>query len=494
MVPTHPVSATPAAKVSLPGPEITPVLTTADPKVSDPLSEPGVAAAQPFSEVIDHKATPTNQASDPPERDPKATHPDPNPSPVDETAATQASKNPAQIPNFGDQSQVASISGTDIANGPTIPQAPVDPVLTVGSATYQYHLDPSSNLVIASQTIPAGGPAKAVAGVSIGLAASAQSVMLNGSNVPLAMPAPAVTPHPPAITFGNHVITADSSSNYVIHSQTLVPGAPAITISNTLFSLPTSPSYLLVGSSTLPLQRDDLSAAPALTLGNQIITADSASNYVLGGQTIVPGGQAVTISGTPISLAPSAAHVVIGSSTIPLVDSEPSAPAAVVINDHTVTANSASEFVVAGQTITPGAPAVTISGTPVSIPINPQRSMTIGSHVYPIHADSSGNMLVASQTVVPGGSPVVMDGETISALPDGSGIVVASDGSTTTEGLGQIINGALGRTATSATDSEDASASATGLTVTGESSRQYGKHSFGCTLIAAFLTAFTCWL
>ena len=39
---------------------------------------------------------------------------------------------------------------------------------------------------------------------------------------------------------------------------------------------------------------------------------------MVGGQTLVPGGAAITVSGTPISLAPGATRVVIGTSTVPI--------------------------------------------------------------------------------------------------------------------------------------------------------------------------------
>ena len=54
---------------------------------------------------------------------------------------------------------------------------------------------------------------------------------------------------------------------------------------------------------------------PSLTIGTNIVTADSASHYVLGSQTIIPGGPAITASGTVVSLGAEASHLVIGTRT-----------------------------------------------------------------------------------------------------------------------------------------------------------------------------------
>lgn len=215
------------------------------------------------------------------------------------------------------------------------------------------------------------------------------------------------------------------------------------------------------------------------------MTANSALQYVIHDQPLTPGAAAVTTSGTPISLAPSASIVIVGSSTMPLIGS----PIPVVVNGHTITANSAFQYIVGGQTLTPGAPAVSISGTPVSIPASAQLSMTIGTQAYPVVVNSAGDMIVASQTIMPGGSPIIVGGETISEDPKSSELVVVAGGSTTTAGLGQIIAGALGKTA-SAIGSMGANASATGLTFTGGASGQLGMRSFSCAIKAAVMAAF----
>ena len=235
-------------------------------------------------------------------------------------------------------------------------------------------------------------------------------------------------------------------------------------------------------------------ATPQFTVGGEVVTANSASQYVCHGQTLVPGGPAVTIAGSPISLAPSATQVVVGGQTVGLQRAEimglptftvqgqvltansasqyvfdgqtitPGAPAVTIsgipisvpavpkttglpsftIEGQIITANSASRYVFDGQIITPGAPAVTISGTPISISLiplqtkSPQGVFDAGTTAYPYSINSKGDVVLASQTLVPGGTPVTVGEVTVSEAPDGSDVIIVSGGTTRTQALGQL--------------------------------------------------------
>ena len=97
-------------------------------------------------------------------------------------------------------------------------------------------------------------------------------------------------------------------------------------------------------------------------------TADSSSQFVIDGQTLTPNG-VITVSGTPISLGPDGSTVVIAGSTEAL-GSNPtttSGPQLVLtLGDSSITANSNSQFVIGGQTLTPGG-TITVSGTPIQL-------------------------------------------------------------------------------------------------------------------------------
>lgn len=44
-------------------------------------------------------------------------------------------------------------------------------------------------------------------------------------------------------------------------------------------------------------------------------TANPFGDFVVGSQTLIPGGAGITISGTPVSLAPSDEDIVVGEQT-----------------------------------------------------------------------------------------------------------------------------------------------------------------------------------
>ena len=119
-----------------------------------------------------------------------------------------------------------------------------------------------------------------------------------------------------------------------------------------------------------------------LTVASQKIVLDS-SGIIIGGSTLVPGGKAVTISNTPISLLSSSGLLVVGSSTIFLPPQPAPQPThlattqVLTVGGQIFTANP-SAFPIAGTTlVSAGGPAVTISGTAVSL--GPSGVLAIGS-------------------------------------------------------------------------------------------------------------------
>lgn len=147
---------------------------------------------------------------------------------------------------------------------------------------------------------------------------------------------------------------------YLIGGQTLVPGASAITISGKIISLGSLATAVVIDDSTMigasPIAAQSI---PVITVGTQLVTADSASKYVVGGQTLTQGESAVTISGSVITFAPVPSNTVARAPVI-------------TIGTQQITADSASYFILGGQTITPGETAITISGA--VIPIVPRPS------------------------------------------------------------------------------------------------------------------------
>ena len=226
----------------------------------------------------------------------------------------------------------------------------------------------ASQFIIGSQTLSPGG-AITVAGTQISLPSGASYVLVGSSTIPLVTP-PTINSSPGILSFAGQIYTASpSNSAFVIGGQTLTPGG-AITVAGTPISLPLGSSYALVGSSTVALIGSPImtNAPKLLTFAHQTYTADSNNGaFTIGGQTITPGG-AITVSGTRISLSPSAtadAYAVIGSSTIPL---EPATSGLdlLTFGGKVYTANSFTDFVIGGQTLTPGG-VITVDGTRISL-------------------------------------------------------------------------------------------------------------------------------
>ena len=226
-------------------------------------------------------------------------------------------------------------AGSSIFTLPANPtKPPALPALSLGSQV----ITPNSenHYVIESQTLVPGSP------VTLSSGSAATPVMLQTTNshtvlivgsststLAAAAAAAAVTTavaaagHPQPFTIGSQVITANSRNQYVVGSQTLAPGS-RITIGSggvatpILLQTTNGDTLLIVGSSTSTLA-PGAAAVPTngpqpLTIGSQVITANSESQYIIGSQTLTPGGE-ISVSGTPVSLAPSASEAVIGSST-----------------------------------------------------------------------------------------------------------------------------------------------------------------------------------
>ncbi len=358
---------------------------------------------------------------------------------------------PSQI-NIG--GQIIPVPAAATAPSPAGP-----PSITFGASIIT--ANPSSQFVIAGQTLSPGNAIE-VSGTKLSLGPSAALIVIGSSTVALNH-SPGITPAPSsqAFIFGGSTFTANPTAPIIIAGQTLSPGGSAITVSGTRLSLATSASQAVIDGVTIPLNTNTspITAAPALTIGDQTITANPASQYVIAGQTLVPGGPAITVSGTRLSLATSASQLVVGSSTIPLI--APGALPTLTIAGQIFTANPSSQYVIDGQTLAPGGPAITISGTRISLgpsasalvvgsktlplsagagQVTASPTLTIGSQT--VTANAQGQYIIGGQTLTPGGV-ITVSGTPISLAPGVSDVVLG----TSTEGLGGAIIGGFGPTA-----------------------------------------------
>ena len=297
------------------------------------------------------------------------------------------------------------------------------------------------------------------AAVADSLPVARSSLSPEPANTPLSNQIPTdsiPTPAPPTLTIGTSVFTANSATQFEIAPGiNVAPGGAAQTVSGTTISLAPSASYIAVNgvTSTLPLASTPglIMAPPVLTIGGSTYTANSATEYdIAPGITVAPGGPAGTISGTTISLAPSASYLAINDVSSPLkpASSASMAPPVLTIGGSVYTANRATQHEIApGITVAPGGPAQKVSGTTISlessasyIAVNDVTSifaaaasassasqtppvLTIGDSTYT--ANSATQYEIAPGiTVVPGGPPGTISGTTISLAPSASYVAV----------------------------------------------------------------------
>lgn len=194
----------------------------------------------------------------------------------------------------------------------------------------------------------------------------------NGNGTPSTQPPP-----PATVTAGSSAIQiSQDSSGFIVGTQTVSVGE-TISVQGIPVVIQTSngQTQVVVGSSTVPITlspsiRGPITTAP-LTIAGQTVTANGAGSFIIGTQTLAPGGPAITVSGTTVSLGPSGTIAVINGATStlasgPQITAKPGPPP-IIINGQTYTANSATQYIIGpGTTLTPGG-TVTIGGTIVSL-------------------------------------------------------------------------------------------------------------------------------
>lgn len=292
-----------------------------------------------------------------------------------------------------------------------------------------------SPFVIAGQTLTPGGAAITVSGIPISLpasqilAANLPAMAIEASTVQEGGSASGAIP----VTVGNQVLTPNPSA-FAIAGTTISAGGPGLTVAGTVISLQPSGKGLVVGSSTLALAASAASPGvpTAITLGDQVFTPNPSA-FAIAGTTISAGGPGVTIAGTLISLQPSGAGLVVGSSTITL-PSQSNTPNAVTIGNQVFTPNPTG-FSIAGTTLSAGAPGVTVDGTVVSLEASGMGlvlgSSTIelqgtGSSVGSANANLSSGAASTISSSVAGDMTSISSAGSVGSTPSGGSTIPSS--------------------------------------------------------------------
>lgn len=424
----------------------------------------------------------TNPPSDPAQTDP------PTERKSSSTSSTNQSKSPSPVQN----SIPPEISKTPKPSAVlTFDGSPVIP-------------DKQGTYKIGTNILSPGGPPITVSEIIVSLAPSATALIIGSSTVSL--PKNASPTQGQVITIAEQLLTDDTQGNYLIAGQTIHPGDPSINIGGTPLSLFPSATAIAVGSSTIPLLGNTVPPnRPEITVAGTPLTANTQGAYIFGTQTLLPGGSAIKISGTPYSLFPSATALFVGSST-----AYPHSSPTITINGHPITPNLQGEYIIAGQTLTPAGPPITISGTPYSlfpsatallvgdgsstVPLSPRSSPTLtiaGQTLTP--NPQQGGYLVNDQNLVPGGPPITISGTPYSLFPSATALVVG--GSSTIPlptgdeggggGVGGLIWSGIGGTSVSGNSNSGVNGTASAEPADGRSGPAVGSAATGVVQVTS---------
>ena len=236
-----------------------------------------------------------------------------------------------------------------------------------------------------------------------------------------------------AVTIDSHIVQPLRHA-ISIAGTTLSPGAPPITVSGTPIML--GPSTLVVGSISVQIRLPPLSLiAGQITTLNGVMIQQLPTGISVAGTTLTPGAPPIKVSGTPISLGPST--VMIGSSSIPIaLPRLPWIPGPITNIDSEVVSPLSNGIFIAGTTLIPGGPAVTVSGISMSLGSN---VLVIGTSSIPLATDDPTQVIttiagqtitanptaveIGSSTLTPGSPGLTLGGTLISLNPAGQLLV-----------------------------------------------------------------------
>lgn len=277
----------------------------------------------------------------------------------------------------------------------------------------------NSAYVVAGQTLSPGGSV-IIAGDTTYSLASNVAVGSGGGAIVI----DGITSSLPAATGAADGILATpvgSSGEYMIAGQTLSPGGSALIAAGITYSLVSDANGVVVVNGMTSTLSATATIAGADT-GVLATPIGSSGEYVIAGQTLSPDGSAIVVSGTTYSLAHDSAFsevVVVNRVTSPL----PTAVATAIANP---TATAETDYILAGQTLVPGAPAITISGTTISLAaggstvyVNGIASIlpTPGSGTLEIAGIEATAITIPSAQTVAGQGEIIVDGTTYALTP-----------------------------------------------------------------------------
>jgi hypothetical protein len=240
---------------------------------------------------------------------------------------------------------------------------------------------------------------------------------------------------PPVVIVGSETLTQGQS--------TVINGVPVVVPSEG------GGTRIVVGGTTVAVNNGP-TAAPVLTLGHNPVTANPQGQFVVGTETLKPGGPAVTVDGSTLSLGLGGTIAVVNGITQTLANAPIiTSPPVLTVGGRIVSATfigGTTQLILGGQTLTPGA-ALTVDGTTYSLPssgsgsvvvingatstLTPGRMLAQQSATAHIQDGTTAFIFGPDQTLTPGGV-LTVSGTTFSMPASASGSVVVINGVTST--------------------------------------------------------------
>ena len=422
-----------------PGENSRPQSVSNPPSPSKILHEPGKTPPAPASQIDPENQAPPEQPTqnESPENPTHKAHPgDPIPKdpPVDSAHKAIPAPAPAPAPPSDSEHQK-----TDTSANPkhSPPKAPINGIPTGGNDISTESMtppsDPESRPKMPENNNHQDDPGlgaiifSAFGGRPNSGASSAESfkhdAFIGASTIALPTSLSAV------VTAANQLVTVVDPSAVAIGGTILsVAGNPAV-LPGPVFSLGKS-GKIQIGTSTM-----DLPNSPGvLTVQGHLIAIDSQSAVVVAGSTLLPGGKPITLPNKILSLAPSDRLFFNSLADSDLIGATESPPSVLQGDGLIVTADS-SGYLIASQTIKPGAPVTVSDKTIAWAPSNdlvvgkstialspPSPIFTVAGQVF---TPASKGFAVGGKTLLPGGASVTISGVPISLGLSGN-IVVGS--------------------------------------------------------------------
>lgn len=205
-----------------------------------------------------------------------------------------------------------------------------------------------------------------------------------------------------------HLAASTEQVATIIAGQTVIPIANGVSIHGTSITgtntaiisgtaVSVHDSHLYFGSKSYPLPTAN--PASATTLANGVVALPISNAVSIYGTTLTAGAPAATFSGTAVFLDVSNNLVFDGTGqALPHFPQTESQSGQVTTIDSVTLELLSSGISVAGTTLTPGAPAITASGTATLSP--GVSGTTVGGTL--VSLGSGGNLVIGSKTVVLG--------------------------------------------------------------------------------------------